>query len=635
MGAGSLPHGSPVSVTLRITRLLDMPIDNSLLGAQKKYRVVVLDQDERELVRTHPIESMPGDRANAYAETEDVTVLPSEGVVVLETLSPLLHLEVKYADAGLANRTIGRAQIHRADPRSQLQAPHAYALADRRGDPVNAGIEVMVQEGAMHQPGGPPMGTPMGSRPPMSMPPQSGMPPTGMPPPPLASGQPQMHPMMGGSVMPGGAPVADVEGHMTFASVEDFPPPPEDPNAPRSERRQRPEQVLITVEDAHSTGKELAQLGPFLTAHDSNGLRSVDCQGRMVTVQVPYRVGDAARDGAMYVKVKVWYVTKVFTEAGQQGGNQEALQRNLIGQTNEIPIMWVGRRNQYVPMTPERGGRAVGGVRLSYKLAKDKDAPGTTTGMSPGVQRPRPTVPNHVSGRTGHFPKGSPEEADEQACINFEAQNRANHQRIKKILPGSTDTSGHDQMVNGYREWDNLDSLFYSLGPSPLMASEEVGPSITRAYLERTSVMAEAGPKIAQALDRPAPVPQNPDQAALDRQLVGMEYGGDPYKLESWLRPVVCKDPEYIAATKDMQWCPDPPMYAAIKNMTEQDQETLRLACLYPSQCAKLPFADANPAYNINADIWAPVADERMAQAAIISKPYLKQKRVKDSCIMA
>ena len=46
----------------------------------------------------------------------------------------------------------------------------------------------------------------------------------------------------------------------------------------------------------------------------------------------------------------------------------------------------------------------------------------------------------------------------------------------------------------------------------------------------------------------------------------------------------------------------------------------LRLACLYPSQCAKLPFADANPAYNINADIWAPVHDERMAQVLLDSE---------------
>mmetsp|Transcript_75187 Transcript_75187/g.140212 ORF Transcript_75187/g.140212 Transcript_75187/m.140212 type:complete len:253 (+) Transcript_75187:94-852(+) len=237
--------------------------------------------------------------------------------------------------------------------------------------------------------------------------------------------------------------------------------------------------------------------------------------------------------------------------------------------------------------------------------------------------------------RSTHFPKNSPEEADEQACINFEAQNRANHQRIKKLLPGSTDTSGHDRSVNGYREWDTLDSLFMSLGPTPLMASEEVGPSITRAYMERTTLMNECGPQIARALERRSPMPQNPEQAACDRQLVGMEYGGDPYKLESWLRPVVCKDPEYIAATKDMRWSPDPPMYAAIKNMSEQDQETLRLACLYPSQCAKLPFADCNPAYNINADIWAPVQDARIAQAAIVQKPYLKKKRVKDSCIMA
>lgn len=59
------------------------------------------------------------------------------------------------------------------------------------------------------------------------------------------------------------------------------------------------------------------------------------------------------------------------------------------------------------------------------------------------------------------------------------------------------------------------------------------------------------------------------------------------------------KDANEIAGPHDMTWCPDPPVYVPMSNLTEKDKETVRLACYKPEQNASLLFVDANPNYNI------------------------------------
>lgn len=84
-------------------------------------------------------------------------------------------------------------------------------------------------------------------------------------------------------------------------------------------------------------------------------------------------------------------------------------------------------------------------------------------------------------------------------------------------------------------------------------------------------------------------------------------------------------------------WPPDPPMYAQVAYMNPSDQETQRLANWDPHQCAKLPFADVNPNYQMNEDIWGALKDGKsIEESALLEKPPgWKPERVKDSCPIA
>lgn len=232
-----------------------------------------------------------------------------------------------------------------------------------------------------------------------------------------------------------------------------------------------------------------------------------------------------------------------------------------------------------------------------------------------------------VSGRTKNFPAGSPEEAFEQAAINCEAQNRALLQQCKIADVASGQDEAHVRTVNGYRQWDSLDSLFSSMGPNPLACSEELGPSVARSYQETTNLLKELVPKLG-------PTASVADEQ-LNLRLINMMTAEDPWAVTKTLRPVVCKDPQEIAATRDMKWCPDPPIYAPMRNMSDQDKETMRLACFDPRQNAKLMFADANPNYRVDEDVWGVLADYKTARSLVVPKPESANRRVKDDCLMA
>jgi len=231
-----------------------------------------------------------------------------------------------------------------------------------------------------------------------------------------------------------------------------------------------------------------------------------------------------------------------------------------------------------------------------------------------------------VSGRTGNFPAGSPEEAFEQATINAEAQNRALLQRCKMADAEYHRTNPHVKLVHGYREWESLDSLFLTMGPNPLAMSEEVGPSVCRSYQEHQTLLKELSKKL--------PNPKSPADAQLNLELIKMMSHEDPSHVSAALRPVICKDPEEIAESQSMAWCPDPPIYAPIRNMHAEDKETMRLACYAPEQDAMLGFMDANPNYKISEDIWGAMDHYKSQRSMMVPKP-VRSKRVKDDCIMA
>lgn len=182
-------------------------------------------------------------------------------------------------------------------------------------------------------------------------------------------------------------------------------------------------------------------------------------------------------------------------------------------------------------------------------------------------------------------------------------------------------------MINGYRDWDSLDSVFMTMGPNPLAMSPEVGPTVARSYHHQTSMLKELIPKLP-------PTHSIPDEQ-LNMELIAQLYQEDPRKVQEILRPVLCKDPHEIAQLKDMSWCPDPPVYAPLYAMHEEDKETLRLACYDPAQNASLVFADVNTTYNIKEDVWGVMAEYKNWQSLATAKPEARYRRVKDDCIMA
>lgn len=108
----------------------------------------------------------------------------------------------------------------------------------------------------------------------------------------------------------------------------------------------------------------------------------------------------------------------------------------------------------------------------------------------------------------------------------------------------------------------------------------------------------------------------------------------DVAKGQSMIRPVVCKDATEIAAPQDMTWCPDPPVYVPMSNLTEKDKETVRLACYKPEQNASLLFTDANPNYNIREDIWGALHPQKSTYKHLHRLPPA-HARVKDDCMMS
>lgn len=617
MPPGTMPIQIGPTVTIQISSLLDMDLYNY----DPVFKIRIRDDEEYQLYVTDDIEGIPEGQSGPDPDKHNIGLGPF-GVIFLETLSPLLYVQVEHA--GLLGSTVGRCQIHRLDPRSAQLWP--YALSDRNNRPVG-GIQLRVVEGgppAMPPPmGAPPMMTgpppPMMTTPPMGPPPMMtgpAMPMQTMPPPvpmqttprpSMTSGRPST-----ASVVQN--PLEDIVASLTLDEVTDLPAP-----------TQR-QDLELTIES--DNGHHVGAAGPYHTQQQGqSNLHTAKCNNQQLNVKAPFQTGGDSRDGAMFIIIVANYVA-------------QRVRPEPIGKTLPIMVSW-NKTQRAIHELVGPNGQPIGSVKLNYMLTHEKAAkddkeqgeikPPNAPEM---VQQPaRAIVPTYTRGRTGHFPPGSQEEAIEQACLNFEVQNRANHQRVMIADPTVYENGMNFRTVNGYREWDSLDSLFGTLGPNPILQSEEVGPSLTRAYQDRTALFTEVEKKMRQGLP---PRPLTPLDKEIDAQLLRTMYPGNPYRVEQNLRPVACKNPDAIAEYRDMSWCPDPPMYAPLRNMGEEDKETLRLAQYAPNQCAKLWFADCNPNYVLSEDIWGAIADNRAANAAFMRTPeHYRPRRVKDDCLMA
>ena len=65
---------------------------------------------------------------------------------------------------------------------------------------------------------------------------------------------------------------------------------------------------------------------------------------------------------------------------------------------------------------------------------------------------------------------------------------RALLQRCKKEDSNSPHDFPGMRVNNGWREWDNLDALFESMGPNPLVMSEDLGPQVARGYQHSSNI---------------------------------------------------------------------------------------------------------------------------------------------------
>jgi len=383
--------------------------------------------------------------------------------------------------------------------------------------------------------------------------------------------------------------------------------------------------VLITI--LTDDGKELRKMGLFQTQEQiGHQLVSVDCRQSRAFVQAPLHFGGDAQEGAQYIKIAVSYGR----QAGSKGSRSE-----LIGTTDPLKVSWKPVTKQYIEIRNPQNRAVLGGIYISHRLVTEAEAASQRSRHDKSLQlaQRQPQIgatveaEHRVSGRTGHFPPGSQEEAFEQAAINAEAQNRALLQRCKKADVHSTDNHPNVRVVNGWREWDTLDNLFKTMGPNPLTMSDELGPQVARGYQHRTSVAKEVSKQLPPAL--------SPADQMLNVDMLRMYYNDDPSRVEAIVRPVVCKDPDAIAGPRDMTWCPDPPIYAPLYNMTENDKETVRLAGYAPEQNAALTFADVNPNYNIRQDIWGALHDKEKLRSHHFIMPNHHHARVKDDCFIA
>jgi len=573
-------------LTVKLSRLLDMPVERSMFTGSLSYCIRIFDERDKELMLSAEIASQ-----SKSADVETVNVPEKLGAIRLRTESPLLYVQVEHAGGMMAGGVIGRCQIHRLDPRSSQVWP--YLLSDHDGVPVNCGVELMIEEENGAGPGPAASGQ------------MSGL--MGAAGPRKSAGQPPRQPAI--QDMNHG-----VSAFLELEKVSDI-PAPRNPNL---------RQVVLTIVAA-DRDKELRRAGPFETSDQGPNLRRASCHKSRVFVQAPLHFGGDAEEGAMYVKVLVSYTN---TQQSSQGTEP-------IGVTESIKVAWRPQTKKYYEIR-QKGTRSVlGGISLTHRLMTEEEVgkqhPGQSIEMPHAKAIPQlgpPIEPLHrVSGRTGNFPPGSREEALEQAAINGEAQNRAFLQRCKIADRTCHERDPHIKYINGYREWDSLDSLFTTMGPNPLAFSDELGANVARSYQESTSVYKEIAPNL--------PPVRSPADEHLNLELLRMMYKEDPRQVHTALRPTVCKDPEVIAASRDMGWCPDPPVYAPLRNMREEDKETLRLACFDPSQSAKLFFADANPNYRMNEDIWGILAEYKTAQSLVVPKRENRQRRVKDDCLMA
>mmetsp|Transcript_62202 Transcript_62202/g.111075 ORF Transcript_62202/g.111075 Transcript_62202/m.111075 type:complete len:1112 (-) Transcript_62202:124-3459(-) len=183
----------PGEIIIEITRLLDMPVSESIFGGGlKQYRVRAHDEAGVYLDQTDELVGIPENPTALLEEEETETLrLGSEGILRFQTPAPVIFLTVEYAGGFTGNTRIGRCRIHRGDPRCKQVWP--YTLSTRDGEPVGCGIELKVLDGgppAMPMMPPPPMGMPG-----MPPPPMASMPPLGAPPPPTGTMGPSFHTM--------------------------------------------------------------------------------------------------------------------------------------------------------------------------------------------------------------------------------------------------------------------------------------------------------------------------------------------------------------------------------------------------------------------------------------------------------
>jgi len=415
----------------------------------------------------------------------------------------------------------------------------------------------------------PPM-NPIG--PPNSM---GGLPPTAVPPGSMGALPPTAMP-------PGSMGMLPQQGHAPVVAVVELDKLTGLPSPPRGEDKE----VILTL---HRDGREIDKKGPFKTENMGN-YRTVSCHGTVLIGKCSMQ--DLAKGGVEVVVRANYRDTSIMSSFIGSGLEK-------IGDTFPIKVTWKPESAKNQELWTEKG-QAVGGVFCAHRLARETDV------------RPMTQTTQARSGSlgrsTGGFrnpspkPKKSPVEVKAEAAANaLEAQNRAFLQRIKIADPDTYVDNNNFQWTNekGYREWKDLDSLFITMGPNYVAQSNEIGPNICRVYEDDTSIWRELMQK-----DQSSPEALNfggKDQGGQDHQtklkLIKTVYPGDPEKVQSTLRPLICRDREDIKYdNQELSGAPVPqgqqpvPVKVTIKRAVRlRTQESFLVGSVKPKVIVEVP----------------------------------------------
>jgi len=591
------PHDVKLSpeFSIQVTKLLDLPIPKGAFTS--KDQVYVLKVYDEKMNKLHGTSSKINGHIEAdLSDPHHTLILGNEGVVNVKSEDKVILIDVE-REGNLTNEVVGTCTISRLDGRSPEVCSYALTKEIKGVEEVICGIELRVIE---------PKFNPKAN---IHKDPKT-----------LTSDQKEG--------LNAGNPLGYV-AMITIDKVTDLPAP--------GAKGVKPEIFLsFEADEKDYEEHELSRSGPYKLEQSPHNPKTRCAAVRDTTgVRAPLRVGGPSGEGSMYLRVMVGYATSV--NKIEPIGISDVFQVRVM----ESPMT-------YLEIKPRNSSAPLGGISLKHRLVTEESFQQMQRKVGGPTASSLPQ-PQGVQEKKEHYVDTTRPGGDlqmKQQLQNLEAQNRADYQRYKQKLPAGK-VPGESREA-GYRVWTGVDAMFESMGPHPLAGGDSVGPRVVRGYEEDTCefndlqrALKDRTTKAMPAKPRKGlnqkPKPgqqQETDDPFCDPAVARLMYDGDPDLVAHRLRPNICRDPDEIARDKNVEWLQNS-KYVPIRNMGDQDRETLRLSQYTHEQDSKMAFYDVMPHYRINEDIWGVAAEAKAVKSSMMRPPGSQQKRVKDDCAMA